>query len=249
MPDRADAELAALERRIGHAFARPELLRRALTHRSYLNETEELDVRDNERLEFLGDAVIGFLVGQQLFRDLPEAREGELTALRAALVRERALAGFARALGLGPLLRLGKGEDASGGRGRPAVLCDAFEALVGALYLDGGLEAAQALLAPLAAPELARVREERRHRDARSEFQEAVQARWQVTPRYETVGESGPDHDKRFQVRVCVEDRPWGLGEGRSKADAARAAARDALARWRAAPMEGEQAATDVRGA
>lgn len=225
----ARAWRAALQARIGHAFADPSLLEQALTHRSFLNETSDASARDNERLEFLGDAVVGFVVGDHLYRALPDEPEGVLTALRAALVREATLAGFARGLDLGAGLRLGRGEDASGGRDRPAVLCDAFEALVGAVFLDGGLAPAAELVRDRVVPELERVLAERRHRDARSELQERVQAALQRTPAYRTVAEEGPDHERSFTVEVMVDGRVLGRGSGRSKAEAARLAALEAL--------------------
>jgi len=230
-PARGPGERAALEAAIGHAFAAPALLEQALTHRSFLNETDDPAARDNERLEYLGDAVLGFVAGDHLFRALPDAPEGVLTALRAALVREATLAAFARRLGLGPALRLGRGEEATGGRERASVLCDAFEAVVGAVYLDGGLQAAAALLARFLEPELERVRAERRHRDARSELQELVQGARRETPRYATIEEAGPDHARRFTVEVAVGERVLGQGTGPSKAEAARRAALEALAR------------------
>lgn len=229
LPSRA-RWLAALERAIGHAFRDGALLEQALTHRSYLNETVEA-LHDNERLEFLGDAVIGFVAGEHLYRALPEEPEGVLTALRAALVREETLASFAAALDLGAGLWLGRGEEATGGRERSTVLCDAFEALVGAVYLDGGLAPAAALVEARIAPELERVLVDRRHHDARSVFQERVQATHQQTPHYETVDVEGPDHERRFTVEARVGERTAGRGSGRSKAEAARRAALDALAR------------------
>lgn len=233
----ADAAAAAAERggafdalvaALGVAWGDPALLVTALTHRSYVNEHPDAG-DDNERLEFLGDAVLGYVVGERLFRALPTADEGELTRLRAALVCQASLAGFAARLGLGDVLRLGRGEAAGGGRDRPALLCAAFEAVLGAVYLDGGLAACGQLLDPLLAPELSRAALGRRGKDARSQFQERVQARWKVTPRYVVVGQLGPDHAKQFVVEVRVGDRVWGRGQGRSKSEASQAAALAAL--------------------
>jgi ribonuclease-3 len=222
---------AELEERIGWTFRDPALLRAALTHRSYLNEVEVPDSEDNERLEFLGDALLDFVAGEFLFRRLPSAREGELTALRALLVCEPALAGFARRIDLGGHIRLGRGEATSGARERPALLCDAFEALVGALYLDAGVEAARQFVLGFIREETDRALQDRSLKDAKSLFQEVAQRLWQLTPQYRTVSESGPDHDKRFVVAVMVGDNEWGVGQGRSKSVAARRAAQAALTR------------------
>ncbi len=213
----------------GWTWHDPALLQAALTHRSYVNEHADAG-DDNERLEFLGDAVLGYVVGERLFRAAPAADEGELTRLRAAIVCQASLARFAARLGIGDQLRLGRGEAAGGGRQRPALLCAAFEAVLGAAYLDGGLAACGAILDPLLAPELSRAALARRGKDARSQFQERVQARWKVTPRYEVTGQLGPDHAKRFVVEVRVGDRTWSRGEGRSKSEAAQAAAEAGLA-------------------
>jgi ribonuclease-3 len=222
---------AELETALGVRFDDPGLLLTALTHSSYLNEVAQPDTGDNERLEFLGDALVDFVAGSFLYRRLPDAREGELTALRAALVCESALAVYGARLGLGRYLRLGRGEEASGGRERPAILCDTFEALVGALFLDRGLSEAEAFVMGFFEPELESVLSRQRIKDEKSLFQELAQRKWQITPQYRTLAESGPDHDKRFVVAVSVADEVWGIGEGRSKAVAAREAAHAALDR------------------
>ncbi len=240
--DAMPPDLAALETAIGIAFRDRRLLRTALTHRSYLNEVAQADTADNERLEFLGDALVDFVAADHLYRHLPEAREGTLTTLRAALVRESALAGFARAIGLGGYLRLGRGEEASGGRTRPTLLCDAFEALVGAIYLDHGLAMVERFVVHFIEPELEAVLARAGDRDAKSLFQELAQRAWQTTPRYVTVSASGPDHAKSFVVQVLVGDTVWGEGTGSSKAEAAQAAAAAALERPAAPPsaIEGQ---------
>lgn len=215
---------------LGVPFADYELLRQALTHRSYINETPD-ETEDNERLEFLGDAILDFLVGEYLFRHFPEMTEGEMTPLRAALVKTRTLAGFARELEFGRYLRLGVGEQESGGRDKSATLCAAFEAVVGAVYLDQGLDVTRAFVERLIAPSLARIRADSLHKDAKSEFQMWAQARYNITPHYEVVAAEGPDHDKLFTMRVLVGATVWGEGSGRSKQKAAQAAAEQALAR------------------
>jgi len=224
-------ELSKLEQALGFAFVDKSLLQRALIHRSYLNEHPDFPLEDNERLEFLGDAVLDFVTGEYLYNRFPELREGSLTSLRSALVRREALADFADQLALGEYLLMGHGEAESGGRSRPANLCAAFEALVGALYLDQGLDVIRSFLEPLVEPEVARTIQENSDKDSKSLLQELVQGRIQRTPRYVTVGESGPDHAKEFTVEVTIGRRAYARGIGRSKQQAAQDAAREALER------------------
>lgn len=214
---------------LGLNFRDKTLLLRALTHRSYLNENPDFILEDNERLEFLGDAVLDFLTAEYLYHHFPEMREGELTSLRAALVRTEALAHLARRVNLGSCLYLGYGEEASGGRRREAVLCGAFEALIGALYLDQGLPAVEAYVKLLMDPEIERILAQNLDKDPKSLLQELSQAELEVTPRYRTVGESGPDHAKKFIVEAVIGKKAYGRGTGRSKQAAARAAAQVAL--------------------
>jgi ribonuclease-3 len=230
--------LQELETRLGLQFKDKSLLLRALTHRSYLNENLGTVLEDNERLEFLGDAVLDFLVGAYLYHRFPEMKEGDLTSLRAALVRTETLADFARQLDVGRFLLLGLGEADSGGRDRTPLLCAAFEALTGAIYLDQGLEAVKKLTEPLIGPALVTIMDDSLHIDAKSEFQVWAQAHFNITPRYVVVGSSGPDHAKMFAVEARVGDMVWGVGNGRSKQSAAQAAAGDALKRVEA--MGGE---------
>jgi ribonuclease-3 len=224
-------QLATLETGLGLKFADKSLLQRALTHRSYLNENPHYPLEDNERLEFLGDAVLDFLTGEYLYHRFPEMHEGDLTSLRSALVRRDTLARFARQLQLGEHLLMGHGEAESGGRERSATLCAAIEALVGAVYLDQGLPAVETLMVPLIEPETARILRESLDKDSKSLLQETAQATWQLTPRYRTVDEVGPDHAKEFTVEVMIGDRAFGRGVGRSKQLAAQAAASAALER------------------
>lgn len=225
------ASLEALQARIGVTFEDLSLLRRALTHRSFANEHPELMQADNERLEFLGDAVLDFLAGSYLFFHYPEMREGDLTNLRAALVCTETLAEFARELELGPCLLLGRGEEASGGRDRPAILCGAFEALIGAIYVDQGLEPARRLFERLAAPRVREILRGAGRRDPKTELQELTQMACQLTPEYHTVAERGPDHAKEFTVEVRIGNRAYGRGTGSSKQRAAMRAAQAALRR------------------
>ncbi len=224
-------ELLELSERLGVEFGDYSLLSRALTHRSYLNENPGSIFEDNERLEFLGDAVIDFIVAGYLYHRFPEMDEGELTELRAALVRAETLARFARAIDLGRYLRLGYGEEESGGRDRTPLLCATFEAVIGAVYLDRGLERARLIVEGHIRPMLEQIRAGSLHKDAKSEFQVWAQARFNRTPHYRVVDSEGPDHAKTFTVRVMVGDENWGEGRGRSKQAAAQAAAAEAMAR------------------
>ena len=218
----------SLERALGLHFRDPNLLLAALTHSSYVNEDPACTWGDNERLEFLGDAVGDFIAADLLYNRFPDWEEGELTALRAAMVRADTLAQFAVELGLGAHLRLGKGEEHSGGRNRPALLGDAFEALVCAVYLEGGMEAAAAFLLPFLCGFLDS-RNSLLRRDAKSRLQEWAQANYKSTPSYAIVEESGPDHARVFTVEVLVRGEPRGRGTGRTKQAAEQAAAQDAL--------------------
>jgi ribonuclease III len=210
-------------------FKNPDLLTRALTHRSYLNEHPELPGEDNERLEFLGDAILDFIVAQWLYRRFPDLPEGRLTSIRAALVRTEKIGEFANQLALGDQLRLGRGETESGGRARQSLLADAFEAVLGALYLDQGVRAVQSFLKPLLDTEIDRIAADQSDRDAKSMLQEIAQSRLGITPHYRTVQENGPDHAKVFTVEVYLKDKAIGRGEGHSKQIAAQAAAANAL--------------------
>jgi ribonuclease-3 len=216
--------------RTGLSFSDRSLLRRALTHRSYLNEHPE-ELQDNERLEFLGDAVLDFLTGAYLYNRFPEMSEGKLTRLRAALVRTEQLAGFAAELGVGEEMRLGRGEAEAGGRARQRLLCATFEAVIGALYLDSGLEAVRAFVEPLLAQAAQRVLAEQADVDAKSLLQEWAQAELGRTPYYRTSEIAGPDHARLFTVEVYIGSEVYGTGTGRNKQAAAQAAAVEALRR------------------
>jgi ribonuclease-3 len=222
-------DTAQTETELGLVFQDKTLLQRALTHRSYLNENTDYPLEDNERLEFLGDAVLDFVVGEYLFHRFDDKDEGLLTSLRAALVCTRSLARFAADINLGDYLLLGHGEDEGGGRNRPAVLCGAFEALVGALYLDQGLGAVNELILPIFEPALDHIVRNNLDKDAKSILQELSQAHLGYTPRYHTINTRGPDHDKLFTVGVTINGVTYGKGEGRSKQAAAQSAADAAL--------------------
>lgn len=204
------------------------LFQRALTHRSYLNENPDA-LEDNERLEFLGDAVLDFVVGAWLYNHFPEMTEGEMTRLRSALVSTERLGEFGAKIGVGRALRMGRGEEESGGRNRQAMLCNAFEALVGAVYLDSGIRSVEKFAEPLLAEAAAQIRGGQSDRDPKSMLQEWVQGRALGVPVYRIVAESGPDHSKDFIVEVSVNGKPVGRGAGRSKQSASKAAALEAL--------------------
>jgi ribonuclease III len=231
--ENAEDGLSALERRLGHVFANRQLLVDALTHRSYAYEFAAPDVVNNERLEFLGDAVLALISADLLYARYAQADEGMLTQYRAALVQAATLARFAETLGLGPHLRLGRGEDAMGGRARTALLAAAFEAALGALYLDGGMETARAFLEPYLIGELSSIEAAGmgpRIKDAKSRLQELAQGALALTPRYQLLEESGPSHDRTFVVQVLVGDVVVGQGTGKNKRQAEQAAAQAALA-------------------
>ena len=225
--------LSELEKRLGVTFNDKSLLQRALTHRSYLNENLDYPLSDNERLEFLGDAVLDFLTAKYLFNHFPEIAEGGLTSLRAALVKRETLAHFAEVLNLGPYLLLSRGEADSGGREREATLCAAFEALTGAILLDQGPQVAEDFVLRCIEPEVDRIFDEELYKDAKSMLQELSQGRLQITPIYRTVAERGPDHAKEFTVEVLIGNIAYGQGSGHNKQVAEQKAAKVALQRMK----------------
>jgi ribonuclease-3 len=218
---------------VGFTFHDKSLLTRALTHRSYLNENPDLPYLDNERLEFLGDAILDFVAAEYLYQHFPEMSEGDLTSLRAALVKGESLARFAVDQGLPPYLLMSRGEDAAGGRTRVPLLAGAFEALIGALYLDQGFDAARELVLRFVAPAAELVHHQRLDRDPKSMLQELSQGNLQVTPQYRLVETRGPDHAKEFTIEVVLKDKVYGRGVGRNKQTAEQEAARVALEKLR----------------
>ena len=215
----------ALERVLGHTFQDKALLETALTHTSFANEARH-GTKHNERLEFLGDSVLSIVVAEYLFThsSLPE---GDLTRMRASLVCEAALFTFAQKIGLGRWLRLGHGEEMGGGRTRPSVVSDAFEAVIAALYLDGGIDAARAFILPFVTSALTKQSAEE---DYKTKLQEVVQQNPSERLRYVVASQTGPDHDKHFVVEVHLNSNVIGSGEGHSKKQAEQAAAKEALA-------------------
>ncbi len=237
-------ELDTLENALGITFQDRSLLFQALVHRSYLNENPGTRLASNERLEFLGDAVLDALAAEFLYRRCPRDGEGDLTMWRSALVRTETLAGFSAQLDLGRYLVLGRGEEADGGRARTTTLADAFEALLGAIYLDAGLDAARSFLTPFLEKALEGFAG-RLPIDYKSALQIAVQGRLGITPQYRTAATWGPDHARTFQVEVWAGERILGRGEGLSKQAAQQEAARLALERLESLD-EGPEAAEDA---
>lgn len=222
-------DFSRFEERIGVSFRNPSLLRAAFTHRSYLNENRRLKLEHNERLEFLGDAVLELIVTEHLYGRYPERNEGEMTSYRSALVNANALSQVASTLGVNEFLLLSRGEAKDTGRARQVILANTFEAIVGAVYLDQGYGAAEKFVAAHLFPLIPGVVKEGKWVDPKSLFQEKAQEVVGITPSYETVRETGPDHDKHFTVAVFVGREKVAEGEGKSKQDAEQAAAEAGL--------------------
>jgi ribonuclease-3 len=222
-------DLTELQKELGIAFNSPELLRSAFTHRSYINETNDTSLEHNERLEYLGDAVLELVITRYLYDRFPDLPEGQLTAYRAALVRTETLSNLAMELGFNDYLLLSKGEARDIGRARNYILANTFEAFVGALYLDNGYDRAQEFVESKLTPFMDIVLEKSLWRDAKSYVQEKAQELLSVTPTYELVAHKGPDHDKIFVVAIKFGDDEIATGEGPSKQEAQQEAARKAL--------------------
>jgi len=227
-----------LEARIGYQFRNPELLKLALTHRSFAYERPEQmpEIKNNlipgnyERLEFLGDAVVDLVIGHLLMQSFPQALEGELSKRRASLVNIKQLSRLAKKLGLDEWIRLGKGEEASGGRNKPSILSDSYEAICAAVYLDGGFERVFSMIQTHFQEMFSRVNLSQMEQDYKTRLQELIQAQNRRTPRYRMVAESGPDHSKSFEVEVIINQQAVARGIGKSKKDAEQDAAQKALA-------------------
>jgi ribonuclease-3 len=246
MAEPTSAALSALHRALGYAFRDPALFQAALIHTSYVNERPGRGLESNERLEFLGDAVLGVVVAHRLYEERPESAEGEMTVLRAWLVRQSTLARWARQVSLGPHLLLGRGEARGGGRDRPALLSRGFEALIGSIYLDGGLGAAQAVLVPFIDREIQAGFSPQRVVDAKSRLQQVTQARFEQTPAYTMIDHSGPGHAPLFVVEVKAGPEIVARGSGHSKRAAQQAAAHAALQQLDV--KEGYEEPTDESG-
>ena len=225
------ADLTKLQQNLSLRLKDQSILQQALVHSSYVNENPGLASGSNERLEFLGDAILGLIISKQLYQDFPSLAEGELTRLRAVLVRRDTLAQIARTIALGDYLFIGKGEEASGGRLKPANLAGALEAVIGAVFLDQGLAAAKKLVLKLFRDELQKIASQGAEVDYKSKLQELVQAKRQIAPTYHVIEEMGPDHAKEFTVEVRIGGTVLGRGSGKSKKLAETEAARSALQR------------------
>ena len=228
------SSLESLQLALTHRFRNGALLEAAVTHKSYVNEQKTPAAKHNERLEFLGDAVLALTISEQLVSLLPQSSEGALSKLKARLVSEAVLAGIGKRLGLGSHLRLGRGEERSKGREKDSLLADAVEAVIAAVYLDGGIEAVRQVVDRLFAEEFARISTQQ-HRpgadDYKTQLQEWCQKRFDQLPDYAVVRESGPDHEKSFEVEVTVHGEVLGRGIGRTKKEAEQLAAKQALQR------------------
>lgn len=211
------------------SFSDQNLMDQALTHRSWVNEHKN-DRRSNERMEFLGDAILEYVVSKQIYARFPEKEEGYLTALRANLVNTVALAGVAKKLNLGPSLFLSKGEEDGGGRENSSLLADTLEAIIGAIFIDKGIEKSEEFIIENILPEMEKIAATPL-KDAKSRLQEYVQSKGYPAPKYQVVEESGPDHDKKFAIDVIVNGENWGRGEGKSKSTAEQEAARQVLSK------------------
>jgi ribonuclease III len=227
-------DIKEFEKIIKLTFHHPELLEQALAHSSYINENPSRSIGHNERLEFLGDAVLDYIVADKLYRDYPEISEGEMTHLRAALVRRETLARIAGDIRLGNYLYMGKGEESTGGRTKLPNLAGALEALIAAVYLDLGAETAKDFIIRLYADEWEKMTKRGMVIDFKSKLQEIAQSRFQEIPVYRLISETGPDHDKQFNVEVLVNSKVMGTGAGKSKKLAETEAARLALKQLKA---------------
>ncbi|MBU2082118.1 ribonuclease III [Patescibacteria group bacterium] len=224
-----DKDFKELQKKLNIKFKNSDLLKQAFVHRSYLNENPAFELNHNERLEFLGDAVLELVVTEYLYKNYPDLAEGEMTSLRAALVNSQMLAQIADRLGFNNFLYLSKGEAKEVGRGRQYILANTFESFTGAYYLDQGYQAAAEFISVSLLPELKNIIDKKLWRDHKSLFQEAAQERVSITPNYEVLSESGPDHDKNFKVGVYLGKELVAQGEGASKNEAQQQAAENAL--------------------
>lgn len=229
LPSTESQKLRRLEDQLPYRFQDVSLLKRALTHKSFANEQRLTSLSQNERDEFLGDAVLELAISHLLMEAFPEAPEGELSKLRAAVVNETSLAELARALKVGEFLYLGKGEEQCQGRNKDSLLSDAFEAVLGAVYLDAGFAPAFKVVKRQFGPLIRRATQQDIIRDYKTRLQEESQTRFQAVPRYELISENGPDHDKTFSITILIKNQPYGSGSGKSKKQAEQMAAREAL--------------------
>lgn len=217
--------------KLSYRFNNISFIQQAFTHRSYLNETKE-NIGSNERMEFLGDSILSFLVSDYLYKKYPDYPEGELTNLRSSMVKTATLAEVARELDLGKYLMLSHGEEESGGRNNTSILADTFEAFLGAVYQDSGLAQVKEILSGFLFPKLDLILNQKAYKDAKSIFQEMVQEELKISPSYKVISEKGPDHAKEFEIGVFVNNELYGRGFGKSKQEGEMQAAQNALNKW-----------------
>jgi ribonuclease-3 len=222
-------DLKELTKQLNVEFKDIKFLKTALTHRSYLNEVKEDGLEHNERLEFLGDAVLELIISEYLYSQFPDKPEGDLTSFRAATVRTESLANVSKSLGVGQFLIMSKGEEATGGREKDYLLANAFEAILGAIYLDQGYEVAKTFVAERLIPQIKNIVKYRLDIDSKTKFQEQAQSTFKRTPIYKVVGSDGPDHDKTFTMAVYIDNEEFGRGTGHSKQKAEEMAAEKGL--------------------
>ena len=223
--------LNQLSKTLGITFKNKALVKMAFTHRSYLNESKK-KMDSNERLEFLGDSILSFVVSSYLYQQYPNFREGELTNIRSSIVKTSTLANIAKQLKLGDYLMLSKGEEEGGGRSNPSILADTFEALLGAIFLDSGLLSIEQLIDKTLFVILPDILKNKSYKDAKSLFQEMVQDETKISPSYKVLSEKGPDHAKEFKIGVYVNNNLWGEGKGKNKHEAEQDAASEAIEKW-----------------
>ena len=221
--------LKGLEKNLGYRFKRKQWLKNGLTHKSYANERRLAALDHNERLEFLGDAVLELVVSHLLMENYPEAAEGELSKVRASIVNEKTLAGVAKAHELGKYLYLGKGEEIGAGREKPSLLANALEAVLGSIYMDRGFKRAFKVIKRIALELFQQVGQEGFYKDYKTQLQERAQVLFKTVPKYKLINESGPDHDKTFQINLTIRGELLGVGSGKSKKNAEQNAAKEAL--------------------
>jgi len=221
--------LNEIQKNIGLDFQNPELLEIALTHRSYLNEHQGAKIQNNERQEYLGDAVLELIISDYIFRKYPDKAEGELTSIRSAVVRTESLAEESRKLGIGEHLQMSKGEKDSGGKDKDYLLANAYEAVLGAIYLDSGMESCIQFVTRTLVPKIDNIVENNLFIDPKTQAQEIIQSRYKTTPTYEIVKEEGPDHDKKFTVALLINRKEKAQGQGTSKQKAEESAALAAI--------------------
>jgi ribonuclease III len=228
-----DEKWIGLEKELGYSFQKNELLKEAVTHKSYLNEVRDSAGKDNERLEFLGDAVLDLAISEHLTLNFPSSSEGELSKMKSRIVSERALARVARHLNLGEYLLFGKGEVLTKGREKPSLLADALEAIIAAIYIDGGEMAAKVFILSAFAEEIRTLEHSVETSDYKTELQEYCQRKFETLPVYRVLRETGPDHQKVFEVELAVRRKRVGVGQGRSKKEAEQQAARQAIEKFK----------------